>query len=100
MRSRGYDLPLFPVVYVDAADEEEAKQKLLRCDSRYGTITAEGYMEYTEGMVIMTEELSIPELNLSVGEYENKNKEVDLDDLENKDKETCTCPKCGFIFEK
>ena len=30
MRKRGTDLPLFPVVYVEAQDEAEAKNKLLR----------------------------------------------------------------------
>ena len=36
MRKRGTDLPMFPVVYVDAKDETEAKQKLLRLNSQYG----------------------------------------------------------------
>jgi hypothetical protein len=70
MRNRGYSLPMFPVVYVDAADEDEAKQKLLRCDSRYGQITMEGYLEFTEGMMVMTEELGMPEIkfDMNLGE--------------------------------
>jgi ParB-like chromosome segregation protein Spo0J len=34
LRRRGVDLPLFPVAYIDAADEAEAKQKLLRLNSQ------------------------------------------------------------------
>jgi hypothetical protein len=40
LRKRGYSLPVFPVVYIDATDEAEAKQKLMQANARYGTMTA------------------------------------------------------------
>ena len=42
LRKQGYDLPMFPVVYIKAENETEAKQKLLLINSHYGNITQSG----------------------------------------------------------
>jgi len=42
LRKQGYDLPMFPVVYIKAENEAEAKQKLLLINSHYGNITQSG----------------------------------------------------------
>jgi hypothetical protein len=70
MRRKGTDLPLFPVVYVEAADEAEAKQKLLRLNSQYGTMTIESVMEFIGQMDINTEEINLP--GISFEEEEEK----------------------------
>jgi hypothetical protein len=46
LREEGMKLPKFPVAYVAAADEDEAKQKLLRLNSTYGTITRYGLANF------------------------------------------------------
>jgi hypothetical protein len=46
LREGGMELPDFPVAYVSATDEEEAKQKLLRLNSTYGTITRYGLANF------------------------------------------------------
>lgn len=48
---KGVDLPLFPVIYVDAKDEEEAIQKLLRLNSQYGQMTLASVMEFAKGLM-------------------------------------------------
>lgn len=58
MRRQGVDLPLFPVVYVEAGNAEEAKQKLLRLNSQYGELTMGGLMDFAEDIELATEELS------------------------------------------
>jgi len=76
MRKRGTDLPMFPVSYIAAADETEAKQKLLRLNSQYGQMTLDSVMEFADGM-----ELNGDELELSDGgimEIQDK-KKLDLD---------------------
>ncbi len=76
MRRRGTDLPMFPVSYIDAVDEVEAKQKLLRLNSQYGQMTLDSVMEFADGM-----ELNGDELELSDGgimEIQDK-KKLDLD---------------------
>lgn len=62
LRRRGVDLPLFPVAYIDAKDEAEAeaKQKLLRLNSQYGSMTVESVIEFMDGLEINCEELALP----------------------------------------
>lgn len=60
MRNLGFSLPLFPVVYIDAEDEEEAKNKLLRLNSQYGQMTSASVLEFTEGIDIEWDDLELP----------------------------------------
>jgi len=51
LREEGYELPeAFPVVFIEAVDEKEAKEKLLQGLSSYGMITTEGLAEFTDGL--------------------------------------------------
>ena len=59
LRRRGVDLPLFPVAYIDAKDEAEAKQKLLRLNSQYGKMTVDSVLEFTDGLEVNFEELAL-----------------------------------------
>lgn len=61
-KKRGTKLPAFPVSYIEAENEEEAKQKLLRHNSSYGSIDIEELLDFTEDLQI--EELLFPELDL------------------------------------
>lgn len=60
MRRRGVDIPLFPVAYIDARDEAEAKQKLLRLNSQYGTMTMESVIEFMGDVEFESEDLALP----------------------------------------
>ena len=60
MRRRGVSLPLFPVAYIEAEDEAEAKQKLLRMNSQYGQMSIESVMEFTDGLEVEFEDLALP----------------------------------------
>jgi len=60
MRKRGVSLPLFPVAYIDAKDESEAKQKLLRLNSQYGEMTVESVIEFMGELEINGDELALP----------------------------------------
>jgi len=61
MRKRGVSLPLFPVAYVDAVDEAEAKQKLLRLNSQYGQMSMNSVLEFTSGLEVEWDELALPD---------------------------------------
>lgn len=54
------EIPELPVVYIDAADEAEAKQKVLRLNSCYGVLDADGFAEFTAGLDINWDELMLP----------------------------------------
>jgi len=78
IRQKGCNLPLFPVIYVEAKDEEEAKNKLLRLNSQYGEITLEGLREFTFGLDIDFDELQLPSGTLSISENtENDDNEIE-----------------------
>lgn len=53
-------IPDLPVVYIEAADEAEAKQKVLRLNSCYGVLDAEGFAEFTAGLEIDWDDLLLP----------------------------------------
>jgi len=102
MRKRGVSLPLFPVAYIEAKDEGEAKQKLLRLNSQYGAMSIDSVLEFTDGMEVEWGELELPDGGMiSLGQkvsielpedgFEN-GKESDINDK--------TCPNCGFIIGK
>lgn len=64
MRRQGATLPLFLVAYIEAEDEADAKQKLLRLNSQYGEMTQESVMEFIEGMKVDFDSLSLPSGNI------------------------------------
>jgi hypothetical protein len=59
LKKVGGKLPLFPVIYVEAEDEDEAKQKLLRLNSQYGQMTLESVLDFAKGLDLIAEELSL-----------------------------------------
>ena len=52
LENEGYAIPPIPVVYVHAKDKNEAKQLLLECDSRYGSVSQSGFDEFVEDFEI------------------------------------------------
>ncbi len=63
-RQLGGRLPLFPSCPVKAKSEDEAKQKLLRLNSKYGTIDFEGLEEFVDGLDINIDDLNLPDINI------------------------------------
>ena len=64
MEKQGTEIPLLPVCYIQAKDEEEAKQKLLRVNSQYGKITLDGFNSFVGDISINYEEINIPGIAL------------------------------------
>jgi len=65
LEDEGFIIPPIPVNYVEAKNIEEAKQLLLRCDSRYGSIDKQGFIEFIENLDIDLSDLSLPNIDLS-----------------------------------
>jgi hypothetical protein len=96
LEKEGYAIPPIPVVYVEAGDINEAKQLLLRCDSRYGSVNLQGFMDFAKDIEFSVEDISIPEIDLSgFGS-------IDLDEETptEKQEEIISCPKCGHVFNR
>lgn len=60
MREDGEKIPPLPVVYVDAKDEAEARNLLLRLNSQYGRMTADSVREFADGFDVDFTELQLP----------------------------------------
>jgi len=61
MAIRGDYIPELPVVYVNAKDEAEAKNLLLRLNSHYGQMTKESVMEFIGDLEVDLNDLELPE---------------------------------------
>ncbi len=65
LRADGYEVPDLPIVYIEAKNKKEAKDKLLGITSQYGEFTDYGFYEFIEeiGMpediVLATETISL-----------------------------------------
>jgi hypothetical protein len=85
MRKLGTDLPCFPVSYIEAENEEQAKQKLLRLNSQYGNMTFDSVVEFADGMEINSDELGlngIEIINVDDGDLEEEKKEEKTESMD------------------
>jgi hypothetical protein len=94
--NRGYEIPPAPVVYILAKDRAEAVQKLLRLNSRYGTMTEESVVKFIDKMPVELSEIAIPDTETI--EFAGMPKNLDSvfsTDVTPKEKNQKTCPYCG-----
>ena len=61
MVAQGEHLPPLPVVYVNAKDEADAKELLLKLNSHYGKMSAESVRDFLGDLQIDFEDLALPE---------------------------------------
>jgi len=95
LSGQGIALPQFPVAYIDAEDEAEAKQKLLRLNSQYGQMSIDSVMEFTEGLEVDFGDLSLPAGKLKI--YQNGETSEDDSVPSGNDVETRT--QLGDVYE-
>ena len=98
LRQEGYDMPLLPVVYIDADSEAHAKEKLLYISSQYGEFTSEGFAEFTADVDFDMSDIRLTDGVFFVAEgsefeLPDDNQDIDEDDMSNTEHE---CPNCGF----
>ena len=98
----GYIIPELPVVYIEAADEDTAKNLLLRLNSRFGTITIDGARDFIDGADIDLDGINLPELpdlssrldalidNMPAPSYDGAYEPPEF---------TLYCPECGLLYE-
>lgn len=96
---KGYTIPLIPIVYIEAKNKAEAKELLLKCISRYGIVTEEGFTEYLDFKCDFID-FEIPEIYVL-----NANNDVSLDvndsDFSTQEdivKKPKVCPYCGAVL--
>lgn len=98
MVAQGEHLPPLPVVYVNAKDESDAKELLLKLNSHYGQMTAESVRDFLGDLQIDFEDLALPEGVLDFSKDLNEKETVDDDDLPEVDQMESDS-KPGEIYE-
>ena len=61
MTDAGESIPDLPVVFVNAKDEADAKNLLLRLNSTYGEMTAESVVAFLDGLEIDFDDVKLPD---------------------------------------
>jgi hypothetical protein len=104
LREEGWEIPPIPIVCIFAEDEADAKQKMLRLNSRYGMVTKDSVLQFVGDIEVDYNDLAIPgpanmffdALVHDINNYFNEIPEGD-----NKQKQPVkTCPHCGKILPK
>jgi hypothetical protein len=102
LQADGHAIPLIPIVFIYAKDLDDAKQRILRLNSRYGIVTRNSVLQFIGDIAIDYDDLSIPGpanlfFDARVKDLENYFNEIP--DGEEKRKKTIkTCPHCGRIL--
>ena len=61
LEEEGYLIPELPVVYIQAKNKTEAKQKLLRLNSNFGHFTKESVLEFASDIDLNFDEIALPD---------------------------------------
>jgi hypothetical protein len=60
LQAEGYALPPIPVIFIYAENDEDAKQRMLRLNSRYGMVTRESVLHFVGNIEVDYDDLAIP----------------------------------------
>ena len=64
LEEEGYLIPELPVVYIQAKNRTEAKQKLLRLNSNFGHFTKESVLEFASDIDLNFDEIALPDTTI------------------------------------
>lgn len=110
LQQEGYTIPEIPCVVIKAANEKEAKRKLLSIMSQYGKVEDQGLYEFMSVAEFDIEEIKLDfnfaDVNMEkfVANYfedfvaDEKQGATEISS-ERFEKFNCQCPKCGFSFD-
>ena len=79
MQEEGYLIPELPIVYIQAKDRAEAKNKLLRLNSQYGKMSKDSVLEFASDIELDFSEIALPDTTISF-EDEQETQETEGDD--------------------
>ncbi len=91
LQYEGYKIPSIPVVDIQAKDEKEAKEKLLRIASQYGFFNQEELMDFINNLDY--EEIEIPDIDIETEIPDIEISDIEISDIEKKVKEQVLEPE-------
>jgi len=80
LEEEGYLIPELPVVYIQAKNKTEAKQKLLRLNSNFGHFTKESVLEFAEDIDLNFDEIALPDTVIDFTDQGGEIAETEGDD--------------------
>lgn len=80
LEEEGYLIPELPVVYIQAKNKTEAKQKLLRLNSNFGHFTKESVLEFAEDIDLNFDEIALPDTVIDFTDQSGEITETEGDD--------------------
>ena len=80
LEEEGYLIPELPVVYIQAKNKTEAKQKLLRLNSNFGHFTKESVLEFAEDIDLNFDEIALPDTTIDFTDQSGEVAETEGDD--------------------
>ena len=89
MQEEGYIIPEIPIVYIQAKDKAEAKNKLLRLNSQYGKMSKDSVLEFASDIELDFSEIALPDTTISfedVQETQETQGDDDIPDIDEKEK--------------
>jgi hypothetical protein len=97
--AEGYEIPEIPIVYIEADNKKQAKEKLLYISSQYGQFTIDGYADFSFDINVDLNDLRLTDGVFYIGGI----KEVDIDSFfndkeEGQEKKGKVCPHCGMLL--
>jgi hypothetical protein len=98
LQKEGYTLPSIPVVFIHAENEEDAKQRMLRLNSRYGMVTKYSVLQFVGNIEVNYDDLAIPDQANMFFDAPVKDVDCFFNDVpedEKRKKSIKICPHCG-----
>lgn len=99
LQEKGEEIPPLPVVYVNAKDEAEAKEMLLKLNSNYGHMTQESVLNFLDGINIDFEDLELPDGAIDFTKLIDEQDELDDEEVPELDELSEPDSKPGTVYE-
>lgn len=99
MQKDGYLIPDLPVVYVQAKNKKEAKEKLLRLNSTYGKMTKESVLEFADDIDLNFDEIALPDSVIDFTDATEPTETEGDDEVPEVDEKSESVSKRGEMYE-
>ena len=99
LEDEGYLIPELPVVYIQAKNKTEAKQKLLRLNSNFGHFTKESVLEFAEDIDLNFDEIALPDSVIDFSDAEEPQETEGDDEAPEVDEKSEPVSKRGEMYE-
>ena len=99
MQEEGYIIPELPIVYIQAKDKAEAKNKLLRLNSQYGKMSKDSVLEFASDIDLDFSEIALPDTTICFEDEQETLETEGDDDIPDVDEKEKPNSERGCMYE-